>query len=1097
MPLQNSTKLHHYLTVVFLAAGIGMGYNNAMQCPDCGFENPSGFKFCGECATPLKARCPNCGFENPPGFKFCGECGTVLTGKAKDAGPQTDRQRDTRPDAAERRQLTVMFCDLVGSTALSAQLDPEELREVIGVYQQTCAAVIQQYDGHIAQYLGDGLLVYFGYPTAHEDDAQRAVRAGLEIVAALQKVVPSPLAGEGQGEGVTNRSQDTPHPDLLPQGEKELPRLQVRIGIHTGPVVVGEIGGGNRREQLALGETPNVAARLQGLADPNTIVLSSATQRLVAGLFDCQDLGAQPLKGIATPLTLYRVLGASAAQSRLDAIMPTGLTPLVGREEELALLQRRWAQTTDHEGQVVLLSGEPGIGKSRLVRELRERAEQDHAMRLEFRCSPYHQNSALHPVIEHLQRLLHWQKDDTPQTKLAKLHTTLARYRFPQADTPVLFVALLSLPQPADAPPLNLSPQRQKQKTAEALIAWLVEEAERAPVYCAWEDVHWADPSTLELLGMLIDQTPTTRLFVLLTSRPEFVPPWGHHGHVSHLTLSRLGRRQVPQMIAQATRGKTLPPDVVEQIVAKTDGVPLFVEELTKTVLESVESKESRESPHHMPLQLGIPATLQDALMARLDRLGSAKEIAQVGATLGREFSYDLLHAVSSGDESLLQRGLGQLVAAELLYQRGTQPQSTYLFKHALIQDTAYQSLLKSRRHQLHQQIAQVLEERFPETRDTQPELLAHHYTEAGLIAQAIPYWQKAGQRAVERSAYQEAINHLTTGLAVLKPLPDTSERARQELTFQLALGAPLIAIKGYAAQEVEQAYTRALELCGLTEETVQLFPVLVGLRVFYAMAGRIAQAYDIGEQLLTFAQHAQEPGLLLEAHLQHGNTLFWAGEFAAAQEHFDRALALYDPAQHRRHATLYGQDPRVASLTHFAMGLWFLGYPAQALQRAEQALVHGRECAHPFSLAYGQVSLVLVSLYRHEGHAAQQWAEATIAFAREQGFPFWVTLGTIALGWALTRQGQREEGIAQIRQGLAAYRARGAEQWHPHFLAMLAEAYRTTGQTEEGLTAVAEALDHARRTGSCYYEAELYRLKGELLLQLKVESEKSEAADS
>ena len=541
--------------------------------------------------------------------------------------------------------------------------------------------------------------------------------------------------------------------------------------------MVGEIGGGERRETLALGETPNLAARVQGIAEPNTVVLSTATHRLVAGLFDCQDLGAQTLKGIATPMALYRVLGESTVQHRLDAVLPTGLTPLVGREEELALLQRRWEQANDREGQVVLLSGEPGIGKSRLVRELRERVAQDGALRLEFRCSPYYQNSALHPVIEHLQRLLHWQKDDTPQTRTAKLHTTLARYRFPQADTPILFAALLSLPQPTDAPPLNLSPQRQKQKTEEALIAWLVEEAERAPVYCAWEDLHWADPSTLELLGLLIDQTPTTRLFVLLTSRPEFTPPWGQHGHFSHLTLSRLGRRQVPQMIEQATRGKTLPTEVVQQIVAKTDGVPLFVEELTKMVLESgllTETDGHYELSGPLP-PLAIPSTLQDSLRARLDRLATTKEIAQVGAALGqRIFRTRCSMRSRHVDETMLQQGLSQLVAAELLYQRGTPPQSTYLFKHALIQDTAYQSLLKSRRQQLHQQIAQALEERFPDTKDTQPELLAHHYTEAGLIAQAIPYWQQAGTSESSARRMLEAISHLTKGLDLLKTLPDT-----------------------------------------------------------------------------------------------------------------------------------------------------------------------------------------------------------------------------------------------------------------------------------------------------------------------------------
>ncbi|MBI3248069.1 MAG: AAA family ATPase [Deltaproteobacteria bacterium] len=1044
-----------------------------MQCPQCHTENPAAAKFCNGCGAKLNFSCPQCAHVNLPGSRFCNECGAALSGKAKDAGPQTDRLRDTRPDAAERRQLTVMFCDLVGSTALSAQLDPEELREVIGAYQQTCAAVIQRYEGHIAQYLGDGLLVYFGYPAAHEDDAQRAVRAGLEIIAAMAKQVPSPPVGEGQGEGVVGVHGDT--------------SLQVRLGIHTGPVVVGEIGSGAKREQLALGETPNVAARLQGLADPNTIVLSSATQRLVAGLFDCQDLGAQPLKGIATPLTLYRVLGASAAQSRLDAIMPTGLTPLVGREEELALLQRRWTQTTDREGQVVLLSGEPGIGKSRLVRELRERAEQDHAMRLEFRCSPYYQNSALYPIIEHLHRLLHWQKEDTPQTKLAKLHTTLACYRFPQADTQALFAALLSLPQPADAPPLNLSPQRQKQKTAEALIAWLVEEAERAPVYCAWEDVHWADPSTLELLGLLIDQTPTTRLFVLLTSRPEFVPPWGQHGHVSQLTLSRLGRRQVPQMIAQATRGKMLPADVVQQIVAKTDGVPLFVEELTKMIIESgllTEMNGHYELRGPLP-PLAIPSTLQDSLMARLDRLATTKEIAQVGATLGREFSYDVLRAVSPVEETMLQQGLRQLVQAELLYQRGTPPQATYLFKHALIQDTAYQSLLKSRRHQLHQQVAQVLEECFPETKDTQPELLAHHYTEAGLIAQAIPYWQQAGQRASQHSALVEAIAHLTKGLELLKALPDTSERTQQELDLHITLGPALTSTKGWAAPEVEKTYIRARELCQQVGATSQLFPVLWGLWVFYLNWGEIQTTHELAKQMLNLAQRLQDPALLLEAEVALGYTSYYLGNFDSAREHVEQGIALYDPQQHPALALLYGGvDPGMICLCVAAQALWTLGYPDQALKRSHEAIILAQQLSHPHSLAFALGHAARVHQFCQDRQAAYERAEAAMILSTEHRLSFWLAWGTVVGGWALVKQGQKKEGIAQIHQGLTAHLATGAKLWRPYYLALLAEAYENTGRIEEGLTVLAEALAAVDKTQERYYEAELYRLKGELTLQ-------------
>jgi class 3 adenylate cyclase len=679
------------------------------------------------------------------------------------------------PAEAERRQLTVMFIDLVGSTTLSQQLDPEDYHARVVIYQDACRQVIARYDGHIAQYLGDGVLAYFGYPTAHEEDAARAVRSGLEIVTAVSQLAYTPP-------------------------------LQVRIGIHTGPVVVGEIGAGERTERLALGETPNLAARVQGVAEPDTVVMSEATQRLVHGLFECQDLGTQTLKGISTPVSVYRVIGESTAQSRFEVAVGAGLTPLVGREEELGLLQRRWTQAKAGAGQVVLLSGEPGIGKSRLVQELKEQLAHEGVIRIEFRCSPYHQNSALYPLIDHLQRLLRFAHEDTPAAKLEKLQHTLSHYRFPQADTFPLLAALLSLPHPEGHPPLTVSSQKQKEKTQAALVAWLVEEAERQPVYNTWEDVHWADPSTLEVLTLFLDQVPTTQLLALLTFRPEFPPPWGNRSHLSQLTLSRLERSQVEAMVERVTDGKALPPEVVQQIVAKTDGVPLFVEELTKTVVESgllTTVQDHYELRGPLP-PLAIPSTLQDSLRARLDRLAPVKEIAQMGAVLGREFSYELLHAVSSLDEATLQHGLRHLVKAELVYQRGLLPQAHYLFKHALIQDTAYQSLLKSTRQQLHQQVAQVLAERFIETVEAQPELLAHHYTEAGFIEQALPYWQQAGERANQRSAYVEAVAHLTKGLELLTALPDTPKHTQQELTLQLALGAALFGGKGYAAIPVK-----------------------------------------------------------------------------------------------------------------------------------------------------------------------------------------------------------------------------------------------------------------------------------------------------
>jgi class 3 adenylate cyclase len=631
---------------------------------------------------------------------------------------------EPRPADAERRQLTVLFCDLVDSTTLSSQLDPEELREVVRAYQDTCAKVIARFEGHIAQYLGDGLLVYFGYPLAHEDDAQRAVRAGLGIVEAI-----------GQ---LNTRLK-----------EERGVQLAVRLGVHTGLVVVGEVGGGTRQEQLALGETPNLAARLQGIAAPNTLVISAATLHLLGGFFAYQSLGTLLLKGFAQPLEVYQVLSESTARSRLEAAGRTGLTPLVGREQEVGLLLERWAQVKDGLGQVVLLSGEAGIGKSRLVQVLKEHvAAEPQAWLTPCQCLPYHRNTALYPWIDLLERVaLGFEREESPQQKLRKLEGFVVQYGLPLAEAVPLFAALLALPLPDTYAPLTISPEQQKQQILHALLMILRRIAAHQPVLFVMEDLHWVDPTTLEFLSLLVDQGPTARILALFTFRPDFSPPWTGRSHLTQMTLPRLPRRQAAEMMDRVAHSKTLPAEVMEQIVAKTDGVPLFVEELTKMVLESglLHEREDRYELQGPLPPLAIPATLHDSLMARLDHLATVKGLAQLGATLGREFSYDLLQAVSPWEEGTLRHGLQQLVAAELLYQQGLPPQATYLFKHALIQEAAYQSLLRSTRQRHHQRIAQVLEGRFPEIVETQPELLAHHYTEAGLLAHAIPYWQRAG----------------------------------------------------------------------------------------------------------------------------------------------------------------------------------------------------------------------------------------------------------------------------------------------------------------------------------------------------------------
>jgi class 3 adenylate cyclase/tetratricopeptide (TPR) repeat protein len=878
---------------------------------------------------------------------------------------QEDHPAQVAPPAAprsadgERRQLTVLFCDVADSTRLAGQLDPEDLRTVVLAYQATCVEVLQRFEGHVAQYLGDGLLVYFGYPQAHEDDAQRAVRAGLGILDAM---------------GVLNTRLE----------QHQGVRLAVRIGIHTGPVVVGTMGSGGRHEQLALGETPNLAARLQSLAAPGTVAISETTHRLVQGYVRCDDLGSPSLKGVETPVHVYRVVEESAAQSRLDVAGTTGLTPLVGREHELGLLRERWAQSRDGLGQVVLLGGEAGIGKSRLVHVLAEQVVAEGAPWLMLRCSPYHTNSAFYPVIEHLQRLLQWHRHETPVTRLATLEQALQTVALPLAEVVPPLAALLSLPVPEQYPPPALSSQRQKQKTLEALAAWLLAETARQPVLAVWEDLHWADPSTLELLEVMLDHVPTARLLLVLTSRPEFRPPWAPRSDVMQLTLTRLPRHQSEEMVVRVTRGKLVPAEVLAQVVAKTDGIPLFVEELVKTILEAgLMQEDAGRYRLTGPLPpLAIPATLQDALMARLDRLAVVKEVAQLGAVLGREFAYELLRAVAPLDEATLQHGLARLVEAELLYQRGIFPQATYLFKHALVQDAAYQSLLRSTRQQYHQRIAQVLEAQFAETVETQPEVLAHHYTEAGLTAQAIPYWQRAGERAVGRSAHVEAIGHFRMALEVLELLPDAPERVRQELTLQRALGASLLATQGFAASDVEHAYTRARALCQWLGDIPEIFPVLFGLWGFYETRGDLRTARELAEPLLTLAQRQHDPARLLHAHRARGDTLCHLGACVPARAHLAQGLALDPPQQYRSPAVLSGPDPGRGGRLLAALSLGILGHPDQALQGSHEALPLAPELSHPCRLAYARTRAARLHGVLWEWPAAQEQAEALIARA-------------------------------------------------------------------------------------------------------------------
>jgi class 3 adenylate cyclase/tetratricopeptide (TPR) repeat protein len=936
------------------------------------------------------------------------------TGTAEIASPsahptqRTPLQQNQSTPEAERRQLTVMFCDLVESTSLSSQLDPEEYRDVVRAYQRVCSDIITRFDGHIAQLLGDGLLVYFGYPVAHEDDPHRAVRAGLGILAAM-------------GDMNTHL-----------QREKRI-QLAIRTGIHTGLVVIGEMGEQGRREQLALGEVPNIASRIEGLAAPNTIAVSEATYRLVEGYFTCEALGEHTLRGVRQPLQVYRVLKASGVTSRLDIAQTRGLTPLVGREQEVGLLLERWAQVKSGQGQVVLLTGEAGIGKSRLVQVLKDHVANEPHIRWECRSSEYYQNTALFPLVDLFQRILRFEAHETPDAKLAKLEHALSQYRLPLEDSVPLFALLLSLPVPETRyPSLNLSPQRQRQKTLETIVAILLELAERQPVLFILEDLHWTDPSSLELLNLLIEQIPTTSILTLLTCRAHFQPPWHHRSYLTEITVNRLSHTQVEQIVARMTNGKALPQEVLVQIVEKTDGVPLFVEEMTKAILESGHLKEVDGCYEGIGsfATFAIPATLQDSLMARLDRLVTAKAVAQYAAVIGRQFSYELLQAVSQVDEVMLQHELGRLVEAEIMYQRGVLPQATYVFKHALIQDAAYESLLKSTRQSYHRRIAAVLVEQFPETAETQPELLAYHYTEAGLQESAVSYWHKAGQRAIERSAHVEAFVHLHKGLEILATRPDTRTRAQAELSLQVALGAALMVTRGPTAPEVERVYTRARTLVRQVGETPQLLHVLGGLRRFYWNRGDTQTARELAEQMLRLAQRTQDPIALPEASYALGLLLLNLGELTAAHTHLAQGMALSEHMENHTAVFLLGRtavDQGRACGIRMAQVLWLLGYPDQGRHYLQRALHPQQEHLHP---SYTQAHVLtfagwVLQSYRDMASLRPQ-IRTLVQLCREHEITMFGVIGSIQQGWISTMVEHDAQGIEQMRQGLAALRALG-----------------------------------------------------------------------
>lgn len=963
---------------------------------------------------------------------------------------------------AERRQLTVMFCDLVGSTTLSERLDPEDMRNVLRAYQETCAEAVGRFDGHVAKYIGDGLLVYFGYPQAHEDDPQRAVRAGLGVI---------------EGVAALNPRLGTEHGI----------ELGVRVGIHTGLVVAGEMGGGATREQYAIvGETPNIASRLEGLAEPGTMVISDATHRLVDGFFDCEELGQKSLKGVSEPVRVFQVRRENPSLSRFETTDARGLTPLVGREEEIALLMKRWEQARDGEGQVVLLSGEAGVGKSRILRGFRERLEDESYSRVLYYGSTFHQNSAFYPVIDQIERAMRFAREDTANDKLHKLEATLTALglALPESVPPV--AALLNLDMGDRYPRAKVSPQQLKAMILEALVSVVEAMAKKQPVLIVLEDVHWADPSTRELFELYVERLRKARVLVLITFRPEFEPPWSGHAHATALALNRLTRREAAELVAKITGGKPLPIEILDQIIERTDGVPLYVEELTKTVLESdLVAEEDHQYVLLGPLpDLVVPASLQDSLMARLDRLATVKEVAQLAAVIGRVFEQELLAAVSPLEEAALTDALEQLVEAELVFRRGLPPHASYEFKHALVQDVAYQSLLKSTRHQYHHRIAQTLAECYPEILETQPELLARHYTEARLPEQAIPFWHKAAEHAALRSASQEVIAHSDRALELLQVLPVSVSRDQQELGLLLTSGPAHMVATGFASPESGRTYKRAHELASKLGNDSALFTVTWGLWINHQQQAKIELARGLAKDVATIAQRHGDPEMELQAHHASWTTHLVLADHQTVRENVEKGLAIYDPDKHRSHAYRYGgHDPGVCALVHGAEMSWIEGYPDQSERYARQAIELADKVAHPASLGIAHAFGSIVQQHRAEIVEVLNSAQQTINVCSENGVLHHLTFGHILHGWALVSAGEIEPGITEMLHGLDAHRKTGAALRHSYFLTLLAEAYGMAGQFTEALKTIDDAYQAVEKVGEQWWHAEVQRVRGELLL--------------
>jgi class 3 adenylate cyclase/predicted ATPase len=965
------------------------------------------------------------------------------------------RQRES----AERRQLTVMFCDLAASTELSARLDPEDFRELLGTYHAAVRKEIKRFDGFIAKYMGDGVLIYFGYPRAHEDDAERAVRAGLGLARGIARI----KAGAAY--------------------------LASRIGIATGLVVVGDlIGSGDAQERGVVGDTPHLAARLQGLAEPNTVLTDEGTRRLLGNLFEYRDFDAVEIKGFPDPVKVWQVLRPSAVESRFEALRTVHLTPLVGRDDEIELLMRRWSRAKEGEGQIVLLAGEAGVGKSRMAAAISERLGSEPHRRLRYFCSPQHRESPLYPFITHLERAAGFTREDPPEVKLDKLDALLERSGESPAETAALFADLLEMAAESRYPPLPDDPQLRRELTFAAMLDQLGRLACQEPVLLIIEDVHWIDSTSLEVVSMMIEQVPRLPVLFVLTFRPEFTPPWTGGPNVTSLMLGRLGHRETAALAEQTAAGKVLPPEILNHIVQRADGIPLFIEELTKTILESYLVREE-DGQYRLdgPLpSVAIPWSLQASLMARLDRLSPVKEVAQIGSAIGREFSYELLAAVAHHKDTELEGVLTQLVEAGLVFRHGEPPHGSFIFKHALVQDAAYSTLLRGQRQELHLRIGKALEERFPETAETQPEILAHHYAQGGVFDHAIGYWRKAGERALRRSATAEAVQHLTHAIELTRSLPAAPDRDRRELDLHLALGRMIRMVKGMGAPDTLHVFSRARELLDEDASVEEHVTVLYGLWGVHYVRAEHAAAHEVSQECLTLAERHRHDEAAALGHYILGDTLWATGAFAEAQSHLDHILKLYGRLGESGVAGRFQHNYDVNALAFLAWSLWPLGYPEQAARAATQTISRARQVGHVPLMAFAlHCGALLEAGFGDDDEPGSGITDEAVAFCVQHGVAAYELWARFWQGAAFVRRGDLHQGIDVMRASMAAAAAIEAKLFRPLHLGQLAIAYAHLDQPETAIGLLDEALATSEKTEERLFDAELHRRRGDVFLVL------------